>query len=272
MDSAKDLIEKWDGHIVASRYDETGTELLSSKIRRAVDAHAKQKAAEKIDPRLAEERRKRLEEGEREQRERIRSEHENRHWNEMPKALRAMGLKDQELDVIAAMDEDWPAWRQVQAWKASEKLFLTMGGPTGTGKTIAAARLLCDCREFYKTETFEGWFWRSSQGKFTKAGELARFSYYDKSDRLYLDRLELTKWLILDDLGAEQMSEPWIATLLGLLDARARNKCRTVITTNLSFKQLFGDEKTPGRYDIRIKRRLSDFGEFVGASKRKEAA
>jgi DNA replication protein DnaC len=57
----------------------------------------------------------------------------------------------------------------------------------------------------------------------------------------YAERCDL---LILDDLGAEKLSDWTLEQLYRLIDARVRNRRRTVITTNLPYDER-GFKDTP---------------------------
>ena len=185
---------------------------------------------------------------------------------EMPRALRAIGLREQEVELLGALDERWPALAKLRAWAADaegpKRCFATVGGVTGTGKTIAACAVLAEqCRERLKCESFDGWLWRPKRGRYVKASELSRLSYFDDTDVRRLEQLAVVPWLVVDDLGAEWLSDPWRASFLELIDARAAHRVRTIITTNMKSSEL------GPRYDVRVWRRLQDFGVFLLARK-----
>ena len=74
--------------------------------------------------------------------------------------------------------------------------------------------------------------------------------------------------LVLDDLGAEMMSESWRATLDSLLAERfGRTRCRTLITTNVSARRPPDNPSSPSpfeeRYGARIARRIRESGSVV---------
>ena len=72
--------------------------------------------------------------------------------------------------------------------------------------------------------------------------------------------------LILDDLGGERLTEWTAERLLGVIDARCRDRKRTVVTTNLTGEELVA------RYSDRIVDRLTDgmwLATFTGPSRRK---
>lgn len=251
-----DLLQKLDSQLPERKFYGDGAESLSSRVRRAVAAHRIQKGLDAENPALAVERRARLAADDAEQRTARAAENEQEFWTHQPRMLEAMGLRPQELEAVAGMDETWPAAIAVRKWWAGTSLFLTLGGETGTGKTVAAACLCCEAFERVRSESFEGRFWRPGWARFVKANELARLSYFAAEDRNWLEHLAVVRYLAIDDLGAELASTSFGATLEGLVDARARNKVRTVLTTNL-------DSKTfEARYGARVWRRIKDFGDM----------
>lgn len=261
MKSARQLIEKWDGHLQTPACDASGREFFSSKMRRAVQAFALQRAAEAKAPELGSERQLRAAEAEALERQRLSAEAEANFHAETPSALRRMGLEEQEIAALGDLQQS-PAVRAVEAWWAGKKLFLTLGGATDGGKTIAAASVLLHCRDFVRTESLEGWHWRPGKGRFLKATALARLGYFGEEVQAMLEKLHVVPLLVLDDMGTEMASEGFRSTFVELVDARARAGLRTVLTTNLP-----GD-KFRARYDGRAMRRLLDFGEFVAVQKR----
>lgn len=255
----REWVGLWDGRIPEARYAPDGTEFLSSRIRRAVAAEDLQRAAEAADPRLAEERKRRLAEAEAAERQRRCADMEAEHHAETPHALRRMGLAEQEALALANLEER-DVVRQVREWWRTSESFAVLGGLPGSGKTIAAASLLLECREYVRCESVEGWQWRANRGLFAKAQELGRLSLYGEESAKRLRKLQAVRLLVLDDVGAEAKSEPTQALLDELIDARARNQGRTVITTNLRWREEFEP-----RYGARICRRLRDFGRLVAA-------
>ena len=132
------------------------------------------------------------------------------------------------IDFIAIDDENKPK---------REHHFLTFGGDPGRGKTHLALGI--------------GWHWLyNNMGivLYFRAEQLLDVlrKEYDESSRNRIDRpsiseLEFTQkvgLLILDDLGAEKVSEWAIAKLDELIDYRYINELPTVFTTNLLLTQL----------------------------------
>lgn len=261
------LVDKWDAVLPPRKYQPDGTETWGSRVLRWAEAERLEKQSEKSDDRLKTGNEKEAELRQAEE-VRLRNQAEDTaFWNGIPSALRAMGLGEAQISQIGGLELNWPGMPLVAEWKASGKLFLVLGGPPGTGKTLAAARVLLDeGQERVRCESYDAPQWRTAWAKFARASDLSRFSYYDKQDQQYLKRLENARWLVLDDLGAESMSDPWRATLLELVDKRMAEGRRTLITTNLDGKAF------RERYDARVMRRLTEFGQFAAVRTRERQA
>jgi DNA replication protein DnaC len=119
---------------------------------------------------------------------------------------------------------------------------IVLRGETGCGKTHLAVAIIQ----------------YSGSGHFTTAPELllrirATFGegQMKETESEVIDDLCHHELLVLDDLGAEKTSEYAITTLYIIIDRRIRDAKRTIITTNLSLKEI--EEKL----DARIASRLS---------------
>ncbi len=123
---------------------------------------------------------------------------------------------------------------------------LLMLGGTGLGKTHLSAAI-------GKKVLDKGYmvFYDSAQSVFS-AYEAVRFSKEDKS---VLEKYENSDLLIIDDLGAECMTQYTIAVFSTLLNWRIVNSLPTIISTNLNSKQI------KQNYGERVYSRL--FGEFT---------
>jgi DNA replication protein DnaC len=141
---------------------------------------------------------------------------------------------------------------------ASDKAFLLFCGATGEGKTIAAVSLMAECRfPFHHPDFGATWCWPttlSHRPRYELAGTLAQASHYGEAADDGRRRAITCKLLVIDELGAEVMTEPWLSRLEHIIDQRYRAKRRTVLVSNLN-KKGFKD-----RYGARIARRIRDDG------------
>lgn len=183
-----------------------------------------------------------------------------------------MGLEKLEIELLPNASRDWTAVDEVERFLQSpSQRFLTLGGDTGTGKTIAAATALVHCcREpwyGYKPGTHEPdyenpqFFWTPQHGRFMRASELATMPTFGPAAEKRWEKVRERKLLVVDDLGAEAVTEHWLARLGDLVDYRMRGSNKTIITTNLPSKDL------KARYGDRVFRRLTDRGAFWRAMK-----
>jgi DNA replication protein DnaC len=141
---------------------------------------------------------------------------------------------------------------QVRSWGAGErrrKSVLVLSGPTGCGKTVAAAV----------------WAMEAHRGRcsFMRAASFAALSRYKTERRALLSH----DALVLDDLGAEYADAAGNlqADLGELIDTYYGDMRPLVITTNLNATEF------KARYDDRIVSRLREAGnwfELVGADQR----
>lgn len=118
---------------------------------------------------------------------------------------------------------------------------IVLRGETGCGKTHLAVSIMQHI----------------GHGYFTTAPELLlriRATFRDESwesEGQVISDLCLHELLVLDDLGAEKTTEFAITTLYIIIDRRIRDAKRTIITTNLSLKEI------EDKLDARIASRLS---------------
>lgn len=260
----REFIAKWDGHIPGPGYDAHGNELFSSKVRRAVAAFARQKAEETQNPAVAQANRERRERLTAEEKAQLTAKHEQDFWHEAPSVLNTMGLLPQEIHAIAGL-QDTQAVVKVREWWLGQKLFLVLGGPVRKGKTVAAASCLAECYEWFECESVRFKKWRPTLGLFVKASEIARLSYYGKETQDRLEKLRLTRLLVVDDIGAELASSGFAATFTELMDERMRRNLRTILTTNLGEKtvdEARGEKRFSDVVGTRVMARIRECGEF----------
>jgi DNA replication protein DnaC len=127
---------------------------------------------------------------------------------------------------LAAPGESYPPVRETAALVAvmgAARETLVLCGPTGTGKSAAAAF----------------WCW-TRRGLFRTAPNLEAENWYGREGQTLRRALEAAPGLVIDDLGVEFRSDrtAWGARLDGLLGARYNEMLPTLITTNLPADQL----------------------------------
>lgn len=121
-----------------------------------------------------------------------------------------------------------------------ECVFVTLAGPRGRGKTVAAE-----------------WAAVESSGRYVVAQELVRLSQFDPE----WAELERDPVLAIDEIGAEYMNDAYRANLYALLDARYAHQRKTVLVTNLD-ASAFRARYCPDPQD-RLFERLNTAGTWV---------
>ena len=145
---------------------------------------------------------------------------------------------------------------------AEKRSFLLLFGGVGSGKTCAACWTLLRARRrhvfdlaTYQERNVLGEL-DASQGRFIRAAEAARISRFEDGGQW--NRLLRVRFLVLDDIGVETVSDFWAERVNELLDARYGNRLPTALTSNLNadeFKRRYGD---------RIVSRIRDDGVVMG--------
>ncbi len=164
----------------------------------------------------------------------------------------------------------YPFQEKVDRWVQSDRGFLLLFGEPRVGKTYAAARALLCCKNFfYHPDVGDTWEWDTHRVHFTTAHALSMKSPWEPATKRHMAWLYRLPFLVVDDLGAEVLTEPWRAALDALIDARKGRKVRTILTTNLSCKK--PSEFTPSafevRYGARIVGRIRETGIALQAAK-----
>ena len=259
IDVVRGMVEKQDatGRLPKVALDAEGNELLSSRLRRVVEA-AKLEPKTREVVRLTNLWAKDVELWNREQAEAF--------HQETPRALADMGLEKLEIDLLPELQQRWGAVAAVNTFLYggtlnSPRSFLTLGGKPGTGKTIAAASALLSCVEELRTDNGRKCQRWTRRGLYMRASELSRLPLFGKENLAAWERLRERKLLIIDDLGAETPSEWWLSAFGDLVDARMRGERKTILTTNLSGQEL------RERYGDRVIRRLVEYGRFEKCEK-----
>ncbi len=135
------------------------------------------------------------------------------------------------------------AVRRFMAGDPKGETTLVLGGPQGTGKTVAAVWALGEI----------------AGGRFIKAVDLARVDAYNREEN---EALMMPPLLVIDDLGTEYADRKgFLLSLIdALIDGRHANYRRTIMTTNMPasvFKERYGE---------RIADRIRESGQFFGVS------
>ena len=137
---------------------------------------------------------------------------------------------------------------------------LVLRGDVGTGKTYLACALLRQRLE------------RGQAGRFVAVADLmdelkARFGDgAGEQAEAYFERLGDEPFLVLDDVGAEYESAWSVQRVAALIDRRYRSEAPTILTTNLTHREL------AERYGKRLADRLREWvwAELSGPSLRRE--
>ena len=139
-----------------------------------------------------------------------------------------------------------------QAVEMESRPFITLLGKAGVGKSITAVKLARRlCFENVLTPAFKN------------CAELMmeiRATFRDKCDRTeeyIIQEISRVPLLILDDLAAEKVSDYSVSTLYIILNRRGEQDKPTIITSNLSIKEI---AETMGD---RIANRLVRYGKVV---------
>jgi DNA replication protein DnaC len=165
--------------------------------------------------------REELEAAQREEKARDRErQHAERLERRLASRLDEAGLGSRQRDA-AMSPKDTEALKAARQWYQGQKAWLLLCGGVGAGKSVAAGWCV--------VEVVKGGGTASQR----KSQELARLSGFE-SGAVELERLKHIDLLVVDDVGAENVSEWGRAVLFELLDARHEERLRTVLTSNLS--------------------------------------
>lgn len=157
----------------------------------------------------------------------------------VPKRFRrAMPMAD-----VTEATENVAIWRKTGGW------CLMLSGPTGVGKSFAAAKWLWDHAVARRRRPHP-----MASRRWYPAVLLARLSQFDEE----IEELNTRATLVIDDLGVEYADKTgnFRSRLDYLLDARYSEERPTIITTNLS------PDHVSSRYGVRIVDRIRDGGGF----------
>jgi hypothetical protein len=120
-------------------------------------------------------------------------------------------------------------------------LLVLAGGDGREGKSLSAA-----------------WILAQRDGRWTTCSELAQTAIAKYDRDVYLS----PEVLVLDDVGAESLTE-WVkGRVYDVLSDRIANGKRTIVTTNIVEKEVF-----TARYDERLSRRIAESGRWIKLGK-----
>lgn len=198
--------------------------------------------------RLSEERAALAERVEREEAEQLRIERALRRSGDR---LATSGVGPRSLEA-AQSPEDTEALGAVKRWLGdATRTWLVLCGEKGTGKTVAATWAVAQAIR------------TGSGAAFRRVSEVAKLGGFDVGAREceYLKRVSL---LVLDDFGAETLTEWARSQLHELLDYRHEFYARTIITSNLAWHPTKADgQGLVGRLGGRLEDRIRQAGTVV---------
>lgn len=156
------------------------------------------------------------------------------------------------------------AKRALEILRAGQSLFLT--GITGSGKTHIAIALMNEWFADNMADGGKGPYASKGYPVFLPAVELMleiKESWRKEEDaaaeseKRILDKYASKALLVIDDLGAEKISEWSRQVVYLLIDRRYRDMRQTIITSNLSHKGL------ADQLDARIASRIAEMGGVI---------
>lgn len=182
--------------------------------------------------------------------------------------LTRVGLPERLAQHLRAGPEDWPAVAKVREWYYGGQSLLVLHGDPGTGKSVGAATVFLHTKRPRLLDGAQEW---ASDGSFLHATDLAGNLFADETKAL-LEHLGGVGVLVLDELGTETMSEPWLGALESLVNRRfEKPKLRTILCSNVSARPAAEgeDRRSPfrKRYGERIARRIVESGSLHAATK-----
>lgn len=108
---------------------------------------------------------------------------------------------------------------RVDDWLPGTERLLVLAGPPGVGKSVAAAYAI-----------------RRYRGTWVRASQIGKAQGFDGEAKALLYRLRNTRLLVIDDVGAENVTDFSRSALEDLVGERYDDGVRTILTTNLDAK------------------------------------
>ena len=142
------------------------------------------------------------------------------------------------------------AIRRATAWYESGASLLVLAGSVGSGKSLAAASVLCRHHRETSTRNEFGRGVYSKDPAWLSASSVVRLAPWGDE----IATFDRTPFLVIDDLGEEEPTTKAIAMLTTLITQRTTDGQRTIVTTNASGEQF------RERYNQRVTDRLREGG------------
>ncbi len=133
--------------------------------------------------------------------------------------MRRMGVPAKCVRAAESISET-KAMTAARAWFPKPTWALTLFGGFGTGKTTAAAWCI------------QEWIRRGHRTQWARAPQLSNGTLLGAEANVYADSCRTCDVLVIDDLGADRMSDVWRAWLEDVLDARWGAQRKTLLTVN----------------------------------------
>jgi hypothetical protein len=156
-----------------------------------------------------------------------------------------------------------PAVRAVSAFieqldkpEDERKTFLLLSAKVGSVKTTASGGLFLALGKtpYHHPDLGAVWEWTKGACQYHEAPALARSDHYSADARRAEGRLKACRALVIDELGSEVFTEPWLSRFEEIINARYKNGLPTILATNMDrarFSELYG---------VRIWRRVKEEG------------
>lgn len=109
--------------------------------------------------------------------------------------------------------------------------FCVLIGPNGTGKTWYAAAA---CAHYIDHEGHDLRFWKAGDLYLQFLNEYEEYGNHGRLRNALIDK----EFLVIDDLGIRTPTDPFKELIYITIDARLNKNLPTIITTNLSFKEI----------------------------------
>jgi hypothetical protein len=183
---------------------------------------------------------------------RAREDDESQVRVDVPAHLARMGVGVRHVQGLGKLDEERDTLRAVRTWLAQPRPMLPpdahhsearqgpmpfpwlfLMGPPDTGKTQAAVVALATFVRAYPWGRASGGGRQTLPGLFLAAAEFASMDVFSQAGRERLEEVRRAQLLVLDDLGTERLGDVGLGLLHDVLDARYRDRRRTIITTHL---------------------------------------